>query len=345
MKRIRSFPLITCAALVAAQAFAQEPLPEYSIIAPLATQSLLLDSARAGARLVVVGERGHVLTSDDEGKTWAQAKVPTRATLTGVHFVDDKHGWAVGQDEVILRTEDGGSNWQLTHSAPEKEQPLLDVWFKDRDNGRAIGAYGTMLASSDGGRTWEQRTFDPTPLDAPKAKAPVRAAPADEESGEDEYAAGTSASDVHLNAIVQAPGGRLYIAGEAGHLFRSDDYGQTWIVLPSPYEGSFFGILPLDADALLAFGLRGNLFRSNDQGRTWTQIPSGTEAMLTDGARIDEDSLVLSGLAGTLLVSNDDGASFNISQQSDRKGLASVLALDASRFVVAGEGGVRILSP
>lgn len=345
MTRPRSFPICGCAALVAAQAFAQEPLPEYSIVAPLAPKSLLLDAARAGARLVVAGERGIVLTSDDEGKTWKQAKVPTRATLTGVYFVDDKHGWVVGQDEVILRTEDGGANWQLTHSAPEKEQPLLDVWFRDRDNGLAIGAYGTMLASSDGGRTWEQRTFDAQPLDAPKGKAPPRAAPAAAESGEDEFDEATSPSDVHLNAIVQAPGGRLYIAGEAGHLFRSDDFGQTWIVLPSPYEGSFFGILPLDADALLAFGLRGNLFRSNDQGRTWTQIPSGTEAMLTDGARIDEDSVVLSGLAGTLLVSNDDGASFNISQQSDRKGLASVIALDARRFVVAGEGGVRTLSP
>ncbi len=345
MTRPRSFPIYVCAALMAAQALAQEPPPDYSIVAPLATKSLLLDAARAGARLVVVGERGHVLTSDDEGKTWAQAKVPTRAALTGVAFVDDKHGWAVGHDEVILRTEDGGSNWQLTHSAPDKEQPLLDVWFKDRDNGLAIGAYGTMLASSDGGRTWEQRTFDPKPLEEPKGKAPARTASPDEESAGDDYDQATSASDVHLNAIVQAPGGRLYIAGEAGHLFRSDDAGQTWLVLPSPYEGSFFGILPLDADALLAFGLRGNLFRSANQGRTWTQIPSGTEAMLTDGARIDEDSVVLSGLAGTLLVSNDAGASFNLSQQSDRKGLASVIALDASRFVVAGEGGVRTLSP
>ena len=314
--------------------------PEFSIPAPLAGKSLLLDAARAGSRMVVVGERGHVLTSDDQGQTWKQSMVPTRATLTGVFFLDDKLGWAVGHDEVILRTEDGGATWELTHSAPEKEQPLLDVWFKDASTGLAIGAYGTMLASSDGGRTWQPRTFDPQPLvpEAPKRKAAATA-------GEDEFADATTASDAHLNAIVRAPGGKLYIAGEAGKVFRSDDDGETWLTLPSPYEGSFFGILPLSDSSLLAFGLRGHLYRSDDNGRTWNKIETGTEAMLTDGAKIDAAHVVMSGLAGTLLVSSDGGMTFTLLQQPDRKGNSSVLAVDSKRFVVAGEGGVRTVTP
>ena len=44
-----------------------------------ALRSTLLDVASAGQRLVAVGERGHVLLSDDQGKTWRQARtVPTR---------------------------------------------------------------------------------------------------------------------------------------------------------------------------------------------------------------------------------------------------------------------------
>src|SRR5689334_16251355 len=58
-------------------------------IAPLAATSLLLDLAKAGERYVAVGERGHVLLSDDNGATWRQAKsVPTRAMLTAVFFAD-----------------------------------------------------------------------------------------------------------------------------------------------------------------------------------------------------------------------------------------------------------------
>ena len=94
-------------------------------IEPLAAQSLLLDLATAGTRMVAVGERGHVLLSDDHGATWRQAKsVPTRAMLTAVFFADNEYGWAVGHDETILNTVDGGETWTRSHFAPEAQQPL-----------------------------------------------------------------------------------------------------------------------------------------------------------------------------------------------------------------------------
>ena len=104
---------------------------EEAVEAPLAIESLLLDGAAAGSRLVVVGERGHILVSTDGGASWKQARVPTRALLTAVHLHDEHTGWAVGHDAVILRTGDGGATWEIVHHAPEEERPLLDVWFRD----------------------------------------------------------------------------------------------------------------------------------------------------------------------------------------------------------------------
>ena len=72
--------------------------PVYAIESAKASRTLLLDVAHAGARLVVVGDHGHILLSDDQGKTWSQARVPTRQLLTAVFFVDEQHGWAVGHD-------------------------------------------------------------------------------------------------------------------------------------------------------------------------------------------------------------------------------------------------------
>ena len=110
-------------------------------IAPLAATSLLLDLAQAGERIVAVGERGHVLLSDDKGATWRQAKsVPTRVMLTAVYFADAEYGWAVGHDETILNTTDGGETWTRSHFAPEAQQPLLDLWFANRISGIAVGA-------------------------------------------------------------------------------------------------------------------------------------------------------------------------------------------------------------
>ncbi|HSP90628.1 MAG TPA: YCF48-related protein, partial [Vicinamibacterales bacterium] len=223
---------------------------ERAVIAPLASTSLLLDAAVRDGRVVAVGERGHILVSTDEGRSWRQADVPSRALLTAVYIHDARLGWAVGHDEVVLRTRDGGATWERVHNAPENERPLLDVWFADARNGLAVGAYGALIATRDGGDTWTRGVVH----------------------GEDDF---------HLNQIAAAADGTLFLAGEAGRLFRSDDKGATWQPLPSPYEGSFFGLLPRTDGSLLAFGLRGHLFRSPDGGRSWTPIATGTEETLT----------------------------------------------------------------
>ncbi len=297
-------------------------------IEPLASQSLLLDLATAGSRLVVVGERGHVLLSDDQGKTWRQAKsVPTRAMLTAVFFADNEYGWAVGHDETIINTVDGGETWTRSHFAPEAQQPLLDLWFANRVSGIAVGAYGAYFTTNDGGRHWDSAKF------APPAPPKKDGAAADDEPP----------PDYHLNRIVGV-GNRLYVAAEGGQLYRSDDRGASWRVLPSPYEGSFFGLVPIRGDGLLAFGLRGHLFRSADAGETWHELDSHTTAMLTDGIAINDLRVVIGGLAGVLLVSGDAGETFRLTQQDDRKGVSALLPGPAGTVIVAGEGGVRTIS-
>jgi photosystem II stability/assembly factor-like uncharacterized protein len=247
--------------------------------------------------------------------------------LTAVHFSDANNGWAVGHDELILRTEDGGENWIAEHYAPDSQQPLLDLWFENSSRGIAIGAYGAYYETRNGGRDWEPRKFEYQALPKPKP------APGAEDLGED------IPPDYHLNKIVAA-GSRLFIAAEAGQLFRSDDGGANWRQLPTPYNGSFFGLLALSTDEVLAFGLRGNVFRSRDAGLTWLPVVSGAEAMLTDGLRRADGALVLVGLSGTVLVSRDNGASWTLQQQTDRKGISAAL-LAGGELVIAGEAGVR----
>jgi photosystem II stability/assembly factor-like uncharacterized protein len=325
--------LCSCIGVAAAQQ--KDDGAEMAEMARLAPKSLLLDIARAGRRIVAVGERGHVLFSDDEGINWRQANtVPTRDLLTAVCFSDAKHGIAVGHDEVILTTRDGGANWTRTHFAPEAQQPLLDVWCGGT-NAIAVGAYGDYYTSDDQGATWKARRLDAKPV----LSAGPRGSE-DAQSSDDDLA-----GDPHLNRIVAASPSRFYIAGEAGHLYRSDDSGSTWVQLLSPYAGSFFGLLPLDGDSLLAYGLRGHLFRSDDGGKSWTAVKTDTIAMLNDAVRIDARTIAVAGLAGALLESHDGGRTFEQRHQLGRKGLSAVLAVNSSggagEVVVVGEGGVR----
>lgn len=331
---VAALALVAAAPALPQEVADADPAARPSVIAPLAARSLLLDLARAGDRVFAVGERGHVLYSTDEGASWTQVPVPGSANLAAVSFASPEHGCVVGHAGIILCTWDGGAQWQRVRFTPEDGQPLLDVWLADAERGVAVGAYGMVVVTADGGRSWEEVPFEPAPL--PGAELPVPA--------EDELDAGVDLGlEFHLNTLAAEPGGALFLGAEAGRLFRSDDVGRSWRELPSPYEGSFYGILPLDGATLLAFGLRGHLFRSEDGGASWQPIETGTVAMLTSGARRDDTTVVISGMTGVLLVSRDGGQSFTMTQQDDRKAIAAVLGAADATLIVAGEGGVRRL--
>ena len=306
-----------------------------SQILPLAEKSLLLDGQVIGDRIIVVGERGHILISEDHGVSWQQQEVPTRANLTSVFFVDPANGWAAGHDSVILQTSDGGRHWQQVYADPEDERPILDLWFRDITHGYAVGAYGLFLFTEDGGKSWQPFDFNPATL-----MANGDGVGEDRDDGFEEESWGI---DFHLNQMAATPNGRILITAEAGNIYRSDDACRSWLSLPSPYEGSFYGSLPLSQTSLLAFGLRGHLFRSEDTGNSWLPVASGTQATLNDGIRLRDGRIVLVGLAGTLLVSSDEGNSFSLHSQSDRAGVAKVLQANDKSLILIGEQGVKRL--
>jgi photosystem II stability/assembly factor-like uncharacterized protein len=302
--------VLALAAGLGAAAAPGPPPTEWAVTARLAPESLLLDVARTGERLLAVGERGHILVSGDGGGSWTQAKVPTRALLTGVYLLDSRLGWAVGHDAVVLRTRDGGSSWERVHHTPEAERPLLDVWFKDAARGLATSAYGELLVTSDGGDSWQRRAI-------------------------------REGDDFHLNQLACALDGTLYVAAEAGHLYRSDNGGETWVPLPSPYEGSFFGLLPLAEGPVLAFGLRGRLFASTDRGKTWTRVETATEATLLSGLQIGPGRFVIAGMEGTLVWGEGALGPVRTEQRPDRLAIVALAPNPGRGLLLVGEGGVR----
>lgn len=299
-----------------------EPGTRFAIESHKAVSSLLLDIAYAGQRLVAVGDRGHILYSDDSGASWSQAKVPTRQLLTAVYFADDKHGWAVGHDALILSTTDGGQTWAQQYENREGEVPLLDVWFEDAQHGFATGAYGTFLETIDGGQNWDDV--------------------ADRLDNED----GT-----HLNAIAEIPGSGVFIVGEMGGMFRSADKGETWERVESPYQGSFFGVVGGgEPGVVVAFGLRGHLFRSADFGDSWQAIDllqngDPIESGLADGNLLPDGRIVVVGHGGAVLSSQDKGQSFQLFSRPDRRSLSGVVANADGNLVLVGQSGVRVVSP
>lgn len=308
-------------------------------------QAVLIDIARAGRRLVAAGEQGVILLSDDDGKHWRQVTVPVSVSLTALSFPNERQGWAVGHSGVVLHTADAGESWsvQLDGQAAAQrvlealpvdagtdpaqarqlriaqslvaegaDKPWLAVHFSNARQGTVVGAFGLIMHTEDGGQSW-QSWMDR--LDNPRG--------------------------YHLYALA-GHGKRLYIAGEQGLLLVSDDQGQHFRRLPSPYPGSFFALNLSSDGTLVLAGLRGQAWRSDDGGMQWQALANPFNSSLMAARWAGIGQVMLADQSGRLLLSSEL-AGLREQASSAAMPVASLTLAADGHWVVVGSRGVKRL--
>ncbi|MFO0554977.1 MAG: hypothetical protein U0271_41755 [Polyangiaceae bacterium] len=164
---------------------------DFEWLAPTPFAYELLDVAvTAKGRFIAVGDRGNIVHSDDDGKTWVDAGTLGRGALSSIctlgsgrvlvaglggdiWYSDDEAesftrvsvagtarlravacasatAIAVGQLGTVLRTTDGGVTWTHASGVP-RDVDLLGVSYFDDKTVVVTGAQGVALSSSDGG--------------------------------------------------------------------------------------------------------------------------------------------------------------------------------------------------
>ena len=300
----------------------------------------------AGKRIVAVGARGQILTSDDNGANWRQAAVPVSSDLVAVSFPSASNGWAVGHGGVVLHSADGGQTWTKQLSGKqsttlsiayyeklvaqpdgEKLAPILkrekdlaqdsgtpsflDVHFQSERIGMVVGTFNRIFRTDDGGQTWQ---------------------PWMDRSDNPHY--------YNLYAVRERAGS-WYLAGEKGMVWRSDaKNGWAFTAIPTDYKGTFFGLLIDDKKTVFAYGMRGNLFRSADAGESWSRVPLDTSYGVTGGAQLPDGQIALAYQAGGYGLSNDDGKTFVTHRNARPMSNFALVPVDQKLLVFVGNQGV-----
>lgn len=315
----------------------------------MAARAQLFSIARAGDRMVVVGQRGFILYSDDFGDSWQQAEVPVRSTLLCVYFPTPQQGWATGHDGVVLHSSDGGETWfkqldgyqavdiglahyrKLAKNNPDKanygtligefefaesqgaDRPFFLTWFEDDKVGWVIGAYGMAMRTFDGGATW----------------VPVL-----------ENSANLDFMHVFDYEVV---GDTRYLSGEAGLIWvQTQRLTKLEAIVPF-YDGSLYTIISSDNGELIVAGLRSTAFRSSDGGENWTPLALPSSASIVGSCRLQDGRMVLVSQGGDVLVSNDNGVSFEPVAVADPYPFSDVKEGRPGELILAGKRGVRRL--
>ncbi|MEP7111519.1 MAG: hypothetical protein ABI760_26225 [Ferruginibacter sp.] len=218
-----------------------------------------------------------VYKSSDAGKTWINTGLKDGQQIGGL-AIDPKneqivfaavlgHPYGPNKERGIFRTTDGGKNWETvlyidenTGAAQVSIDPnnsntvYADLWAARQgpwENGRWNGTQSGLFKSTDGGNTWKKLVNGlPTP--------------------------GQGLGRIGF-CIAPSNSNRLYAtvdAGSSGGIYRSDDAGESWVLMSKDerYWGRGDDFAEIKADpknADIVYSANVVVWKSVDAGKTW----------------------------------------------------------------------------
>lgn len=255
------------------------------------------------------------------GNSFAQTWEPinnsgTSFILYGMSFPPNQNevGFACGMkytydaDGVIVKTTDGGDNWEQVWPTSGTISGLEGIWFINEQVGFAAGWNNYFIKTTDGGITWTEVScgtnvfyyIDVVFRDENNGVAAALMEGETDEAifitsnGGDTWVPATSGTQVDIQSVCYADDITLFAVGTGGKVYKSIDGGHNWTVQYSPG-----GVLVGVDFANRSFGVVGAeeyIYTTKDGGETWTTTQTGYEFFF--GVKTFEN--------GTAYVAGDD---------------------------------------
>ncbi len=192
-------------------------------------------------RAIIVGDKGVVLRSDDQGRTWTRHQLNNTGKFYDLYSVaftpEGAHGWIVGDGGSIFQSGDRGTTWTLKPS--KQSAALLKVAAIDAQKACAVGEHGVILCTGDSGATWNVQKFE----------------------------------DLVFFDVAFTNSNDGWAVGEFATAVRTVDGGKTWTVQTGAQRtisaDPYFAIAFDNASNGLVLGLSGSNMTTADGGKTW----------------------------------------------------------------------------
>ncbi|MDA3871743.1 MAG: YCF48-related protein, partial [Candidatus Marinimicrobia bacterium] len=219
---------------------------------------------------------GHLFKTSDNWENHSVINSQASEIINAVDFVDIHNGIAVDSDGNIMRTTDGGENWELIDSGCSS---LYDVQYLDANDVIAVGNGGEVLKSTNNGATWSS----------------------------------ISTADIPTNTLYgfDAPSANVfYVVGYNGTIVKSSDGGTNWTEQTSGYAENLYDVTFLNENTGFAVGGKYNeskILKTTNGGSNWNDVTCPVSRKLNKITFINSTTGFIVGYYGTILKTTNGG--------------------------------------
>ncbi len=242
----------------------------------------------------------------NENKNRDPSPVLPRAYHFGAANPGNNILWTVGDQGRILRSSDGGENWDRQPTSTDRN--LMDIAAWNPQRAVVVGNKSVVLRTENGGNSWR------TVTDIPKSKISNK-----------------------LYRVRIAPDGSAWVVGERSTILRSDDGGKTWRRMAEEGRTSWYGIaFPSNTPDAVVSDFRKHICRRLN-GETWSwhsESPPLEQSLKSVDFR-DPSLGVAVGLNGRVLRTSDGGRTWELQESGTRNHLFTV-SWSTNRWVALG---------
>lgn len=260
------------------------------------------------------GGENLLIKTSDFGHSWQELPVVFEGRVHAIHFLDADVGIAVGENSLILKTQNGGNNWSPISLSGNYNWE--DITHNGNSNWLIAGEGGYIFQSFDEGSSWQEV-----------------------ENGISE----------NLKSIKFLNQDTVYSSGEKGIILRSYNGGDTWEKLNSGISTRLNDI-EFSSDLIgYAVGEGGIAIKTIDGGETWQSLATGVESNLNSISisKLNSSILVAAGELATVIKSGNAGASFskiNLGASNSRSLSEISFVAQTNQVFGVGVDGYGILS-
>ncbi|MBL4802716.1 MAG: hypothetical protein JKY45_12565 [Emcibacter sp.] len=269
--------------------------------------------AKSDKSIVVIGNRGALLTSVDQGVSWTRQVLPgdqsiSYPTLLDIDICPDNRFIVLDANRKVWISDAEGGNWVAKNITTEEE--VLDLTCALDGTIWVVGSFTLIMDSHDGGNSWTDKSI---------------------------------AEDAMFSRIQFIDRQNGVVTGEFGSVYKTTDGGETWKAANMiPNEFYPMASLFITTEEGWVGGLQGIIFHTNDGGQNWHRQETGTKAPIYNIFDVAGEIYAI-GEQGTLLTLAGNGwRSVEINLGFGY--LRGALALSNGKFLVVGGGGlIRLL--